>query len=458
MPGDRRADQISVVPRAHRRAEDGHDRRRVGAFRLDRASRELRICFAHIRSRAARRNERAPVAVRVRGHGPRTAERVRDDDIHIRQVRLADLLRAVTVRVEVKMPRDKCARVFEVLFHLVLADRKRGRNDVRISAIRIREARVIGRICLGDLIRAGQQSGEAVIAGRVRGRHARDIVRGAENSIRPRVEQRDGHAAERRLTDIGEAVSISAYNGAGDAAKLLDVAEVHARDIRREVVDARVAVEHRIRVHGLHERRAGQRADGDDDIRAIGNAEERIRAVRVGGRAEREVGDVVVIRVDRRSHGDPGELLAGHVWRAVRIQVIENDAAHAAHGACGAIAEIHRQSVAAACDGGGPLAVLRCIRIARRHRIVAARERAALHLHVVGSVREAREKVRAARIRHCAREQRGEARIRIQRDRHSADAGFARIAHAVAVHIRPHEVAHGAGVIASEIEILDFHA
>ena len=167
MPGHRSADVVSIVARARVCARDRRHRRRVGSFRLRGAGRdlcdEIGIRFIHIRARRARRNAGRPVAVCVGAHREDRPVCIGNDDIHVRQIRLAYILHAVAVCVEIQMPAHRRSEVVAVDARIRVRSGHGGRRR-RISSFRLR---VAGRH-LRDEIRIGL----ADICARASRRHA----------------------------------------------------------------------------------------------------------------------------------------------------------------------------------------------------------------------------------------------------------------------------------------------
>ena len=72
------------------------------AFSLRVARWVIRIGFVDVRTCAARWNGRRPHTVAVGGHRLHVVENICDENIHVRQVRFTQVLRAVAVRVDVE--------------------------------------------------------------------------------------------------------------------------------------------------------------------------------------------------------------------------------------------------------------------------------------------------------------------------------------------------------------------
>ena len=121
-----RRDVVAVDSGARARIRNGYDRCRVGALGLRVADwdhgDEIRVGLIDIGRGRPRRHGGRPVAVRIRYDSLHRADYVGDDDVHVRNVWLADLLRAVPVgvheevaahgrRVEVAVDSRSCAHV-----------------------------------------------------------------------------------------------------------------------------------------------------------------------------------------------------------------------------------------------------------------------------------------------------------------------------------------------------------
>ena len=168
MTCHRGGDEVTV--RAAVRAHIGHrsHRRRIRALGLHCAYWKLRISLAHIRRRAARRDGRRPIAARVRHNRLRRTKGVRDDHVHIRKIRLASVLHAIAIRINVEMAchrrRDEIAVRSAICAHAC-----HRRHSRRVSAFRLNCSHWELRIGLTHIRRrAARRHASSPVAARIR--------------------------------------------------------------------------------------------------------------------------------------------------------------------------------------------------------------------------------------------------------------------------------------------------